>query len=417
MEAAAMECLRPFVNAKPWEYIVVWILGDDPSRFIQWGACCCSGANRVEKDENGGVKEECCCRDQIVKHSIQTKACRRLALLPSVIPLYSGIHGDVATSKQPVWTTASSSDNEPKGTQVVIPVDGGLVEFFSSKHVARDQKMIDYVSARFGQETVMDKPKAMAMNLNQLGDHLLEPDSYDWQIHCLNFLPQLEASSLSSNLSTRHRQLMPSDHASCPKPKRKKCTDSVSVIGAVKNRERGPYKSKNLVTERNRRERIKAGMFALRALVPKISKMDRVATLGDAAEYIEELLESIEDYKSQIQAMEDEDKCGEVINAEPDCPLLKNAVAEERLPPPIPTPPAEVSRLGAKDFAVKVACAHRRGGFSRLMEALDALGLQVVDANVTTLNGSMSSIVLRVQGGNEEVDPKSLECLLIQLVA
>lgn len=34
-----------------------------------------------------------------------------------------------------------------------------------------------------------------------------------------------------------------------------------------------PYQSKNLVTERNRRIRIKEGLFALRALVPNISKV------------------------------------------------------------------------------------------------------------------------------------------------
>lgn len=33
------------------------------------------------------------------------------------------------------------------------------------------------------------------------------------------------------------------------------------------------YQSKNLVTERKRRNRIKDGLFALRALVPKISKV------------------------------------------------------------------------------------------------------------------------------------------------
>lgn len=62
--------------------------------------------------------------------------------------------------------------------------------------------------------------------------------------------------------------------------KRKKYTDFASKNGnekvGVKIRqkaERGPYKSKNLMTERNRRKRIKEGELALRALVPNISKV------------------------------------------------------------------------------------------------------------------------------------------------
>ena len=30
----AMECLRPLVEKKTWDYCVVWKLGDDPSRYI-----------------------------------------------------------------------------------------------------------------------------------------------------------------------------------------------------------------------------------------------------------------------------------------------------------------------------------------------------------------------------------------------
>jgi hypothetical protein len=41
-------------------------------------------------------------------------------------------------------------------------------------------------------------------------------------------------------------------------------------------------KSKNLVTERNRRTRIKTGLFSLSARVPKISKVDIVLYISAA---------------------------------------------------------------------------------------------------------------------------------------
>lgn len=30
----AVECLKPLVDSKDWDYCVVWKLGDDPSRFL-----------------------------------------------------------------------------------------------------------------------------------------------------------------------------------------------------------------------------------------------------------------------------------------------------------------------------------------------------------------------------------------------
>ncbi|KAK6163981.1 hypothetical protein DH2020_000845 [Rehmannia glutinosa] len=324
-----VEWLRPLVNNKkqPWDYCLIWKLGDDPSRFIEWGACCCSGGNRPEdikiKDENGLEKhliDEC--KDEVFKHLVRSKGCKKLAQLPSAIPLYSGIHGDVVISKQPRWTVQSNPsalDDEPNGTQVLIPVASGLIELFSTEHKA----------------------------------------------------------------------------------------------------EKGVFKSKNLMTERNRRKRIKDGMFALRALVPKISKMDRASTLGDAAEYIKELQETIDNYHDELRAMEKEEECNKV-NAKPnltklnrDCSDKKGGAIEKTQPVEVQV---EVSQLGTKGFLLKLICQQKRGGFSRLMEAIDSLGLKVTDANVTTLNGSVLN-VLKVEANRTEVELNNLKRSLIQLVS
>ncbi|KAL2238487.1 UNVERIFIED_CONTAM: Transcription factor ABORTED MICROSPORES [Sesamum indicum] len=421
-----VEWLRPLVRNKPWDYCVIWKLGDDPS----------SGGNSPEniikvKDENGVEKHLIAeCKDRLVKHLVGTNACKKLAQLPSVIPLYSGIHGDVVISKQPRWTTQSNpsaSDDETSGTQVLIPVACGLIELFSTNHVPRDEKIIDYISARFNinlkQENANEKDRS---NYN-LGDKLCDPDHSSF--HYLNFLPRIpqpnnyssfEGSSTCSSLSNEHQllQIGPDPMFGSMSPekssreyvdspssslrlKRKNYTDVSLAQGndqtvAVKIRqkaEKGPYKSKNLVTERNRRKRIKDGMFALRALVPKISKMDRASTLGDATEYIKELEETIENYYDELRTME-EDPSKINDNAKPDLPKLigdKSAAGgSEKNPVEVKV---EVSQLGRKDFLLKLICNQKRGGFSRLMEAVDSLGLKVTDANVTTLNGSVLNVL------------------------
>ncbi|KAL0435224.1 UNVERIFIED_CONTAM: Transcription factor ABORTED MICROSPORES [Sesamum radiatum] len=431
-----VEWLRPLVRNKPWDYCVIWKLGDDPSRFIEWGACCCSGGNRPEniikvKDENGVEKNLIAeCKDRLVKHLVGTNACKKLAQLPSVIPLYSGIHGDVVISKQPRWTAQSNpsaSDDETSGTQVLIPVACGLIELFSTNHVPRDQKIIDYISARFNinlkQENTNEKDRS---NYN-LGDKLCDPDHSSF--HYLNFLPQIpqpnnyssfEGSSTCSSLSNEHQLLQIGPHpmfgsmspekssreyvdspSSSLRLKRKKytdvamaqCNDQTVAVKIRQKAEKGPYKSKNLMTERNRRKRIKDGMFALRALVPKISKMDRAATLGDAAEYIKELEETIENYYDELRTME-EDSSKINDNAKPDLPKLmrdkSTAGGSEKNQVEVKV---EVSQLGRKDFLLKLICNQKRGGFSRLMEAVDSLGLKVTDANVTTFNGSVLNVL------------------------
>ncbi|GER40663.1 basic helix-loop-helix (bHLH) DNA-bindingsuperfamily protein [Striga asiatica] len=246
--------------------------------------------------------------------------------------------------------------------------------------------------------------------------------------HYTNFPPQVpklsnyssfEGSPTSSSLSNEHQlvkvgpahklpdmvhEKASNEYMDLPRSnlrlKRKKCTTVVKeneCVEIMQKGEKGVYKSKNLMTERNRRKRIKDGMFALRALVPKISKMDRVSTLGDAAEYIKELQETIDGYQDELQAME-ENECKNVI-AKPNPTMSikecseKKASIEARV---------EVNQLGNKEFLVKVVCMQKRGGFSRLIEALDSLGLWITDANATTFNSAVLNVLKVENGGGAE---------------
>lgn len=55
-----------------------------------------------------------------------------------------------------------------------------------------------------------------------------------------------------------------------------------------------------------------------------------------------------------------------------------------------------MNQINDRDFLIKLLSEHERGGFVRLMEAINSLELQVIDANVTTFNGKVLNI-LRVQ--------------------
>lgn len=48
--------------------------------------------------------------------------------------------------------------------------------------------------------------------------------------------------------------------------------------------------------------------------------------------------------------------------------------------------------MDGNKFFVQVFCEHKAGGFIRLMEVLDSLGLEVTNANVTSNLGLVSNV-------------------------
>lgn len=410
--AKALEWLRTLVETKPWDYCIVWQFGDDPSRYIQWIGCCCNGSPGVcrnVKEEIDATKQHfpILCRDTYIKHSLKTQTCEKLAKIPFYLPLYSGIHGEVAMSAQPSWS------HDPIGTQVIIPVDGGLIELYRSKQVPRDQEMIETLMAQFN---ILSKHEQFRVEDTKTAAHST--------VH-----PKTEGSPNGSNPWSENSSLVSagSTHVSPTHSVGKPITLLGYAISGqpkanIKTRQRTgkeQYQSKNLVTERNRRHRIKDGLFALRSLVPKISKMDRASIVGDAIEYIKELETNVQELQDELKRLEDNDSKSHEDEVEVCKPKREYehsptngddlvSIALDRKT----EVQVEVHQIGAKDFLIKLVCGKKQGGFLRIMETVDSLGLQVLDANVATCNGIVLN-VLKVEAKGKDVAAKSLKDSLL----
>ncbi|KAL3376344.1 hypothetical protein AABB24_002991 [Solanum stoloniferum] len=127
--------------------------------------------------------------------------------------------------------------------------------------------------------------------------------------------------------------------------------------------------SKNLMAERRRRKRLNDRLSMLRSIVPKISKMDRTSILGDAIDYMKELLEKIHTLREdEDDNVKDEIKdikfVGNFKELKPNEALVKKP------------PKFEVQRRNA-DTRIEICCSAKPGLLLSTVSTLEALGLDV----------------------------------------
>uniref|UniRef100_A0A0D6R098 BHLH domain-containing protein n=1 Tax=Araucaria cunninghamii TaxID=56994 RepID=A0A0D6R098_ARACU len=163
--------------------------------------------------------------------------------------------------------------------------------------------------------------------------------------------------------------------------------------------------------ERQRREKLNQRFYALRAVVPNVSKMDKASLLGDAIAYINELkgkvdkvethkkdlLAQLDALKEELTSTRDSSGSGFGLMKEPSSDsdvkglgLSNNKFAGSEL---------EVRILG-KEAMIRVQCPKQNHPVARLMTALKELELEVHHASVSTVKELMIQTVIVKMTGN-----------------
>lgn len=293
-------------------------------------------------------------------------------------------------------------------TVVFIPLKSGVVELGSSKVILEDQNLIQMVKSLFGKSHAVRanvSPKIFGQDFS-LGASKPGPISISFMPKVEEDLyysadpPVLSANQVYGNSSNGHTsndnevkffpqmnqvvagELNPQTLASAFE---QGMDDSLLQADDRKPRKRGrkPANGRDeplnhVEAERQRREKLNQRFYALRAVVPNISKMDKASLLGDAISYITDL-------QSKIRILETEKDVGN--NKQQQCVI------------------PDIEFHTTQDNAVvRVSCPLDAHPVSKVIKTLRELDVLTQDSSVSTSDSGeiVHTFSITTQGGTAE---------------
>ncbi|XP_023533625.1 transcription factor bHLH3-like [Cucurbita pepo subsp. pepo] len=284
-------------------------------------------------------------------------------------------------------------------TLVFVPVKLGVVELGSIKSIPEDQGVVELVRAAFGGSNT-----AQLKTFPRIFGHELSLGGTQPRSLSINFSPKLEddtnvspegfelqglgANHVFGNSSNGGRsddndaKMFP--HAQTRLSSLEFPRDESSPKGddrKPRKRGRKPANGReeplnHVEAERQRREKLNQRFYALRAVVPNISKMDKASLLGDAITYITDLQMKIKVMEAEKQIANGRQKSAEV-----------DFQARE------------------EDAVVRVSCPLDSHPVSRVIKTFREHQIEAQESKVTTTSDNdrvIHSFSIRTEGGAAE---------------
>ncbi|XP_008239552.1 PREDICTED: transcription factor ICE1-like [Prunus mume] len=200
---------------------------------------------------------------------------------------------------------------------------------------------------------------------------------------------------------------------------------TVTGGGDHKGKKKG-LPAKNLMAERRRRKKLNDRLYMLRSVVPKISKMDRASILGDAIEYLKELLQKINNLHNELESIPPGSSLtptGSTFHPLTPTPAtLPSRIKEELCPSSLPSPNGQPARVEVRlregrAVNIHMFCGRRPGLLLSTMRTLDSLGLDIQQAVISCFNGFAMDIFRAEQcKEGQDVHPDQIKAVLLESV-
>jgi transcription factor MYC2 len=167
--------------------------------------------------------------------------------------------------------------------------------------------------------------------------------------------------------------------------------------------------------ERQRREKLNQRFYALRAVVPNVSKMDKASLLDDAKTYIQDLQRKLEETESQIMELQNDARGSSNKPLELPVPIitltttnssekglqsnLKMSTKATAAPPPLreflleEKPTVHVQIMG-QEVVIQLSCSKDIYTIANVILALQDLDLEVQHSNTSAVENTILHILI-----------------------
>nr|XP_004239187.1 transcription factor bHLH35 isoform X1 [Solanum lycopersicum] len=177
----------------------------------------------------------------------------------------------------------------------------------------------------------------------------------------------------------------------------------------------GSQSSKNIVSERIRRNKLKEKLFALRALVPKITKMDKASIVKDAIEYIVKLQKQDRRIRGEISKLESETSNKNSTHLQHETFDFSNPKTLDEHQygyhsSPIDVLQLRVSSMRDRIVVVNLTCIKRKDTMIKLCDVFESLNIKIITTNII----AYSETLLNTTYIEADVEESNLLMLRIQ---
>ncbi|GAB4844644.1 hypothetical protein Ancab_038046 [Ancistrocladus abbreviatus] len=406
------ERLQLLLQSQPewWNYAIYWRIADDLKNgtiSIEWGDGHFQGIKDPSLSKNVVVVDSC--PPPIMTAADNNVTDAEWFYVTSVTQSFTardGVLGKAFSTGTLVWLTggnvlkfyncqrAKEAQIHGIQTMVCLPTTDGVLELGSSDLISENWSLVQQAKSLFG---------------SSYSHSTHHPNSGNVYCHSFQNVPKMVSVP---DLDLEMEMEIETSH---PDPEARPTRKRGRKPGATRD---SAIPRDHVEAERQRREKMNSRFYALRAVVPNVSRMDKASLLADAVAYIKELKGRVGELESQFQARERDRSASNSLK-----PKMENTsfdaldnqsttttITSNFIDETTPTAkkrskiqsfmnyPLEIEvKIVGKEAMIRVQSENVNYPSTRLMEAVRDLELEVEHATISSVSQLMlQDVVIRV---------------------